>query len=121
MTFLGFSFRSQKSKKGKPCVHIEPSPAAEQALRDRVREMTCRGTTWRDPAAVVREINLTTRGWGNYFAQHHYRQSFRQMNHYVGHRLRQWLWRKHGNPWGKYERWTDRILRTTYQLHDLPH
>src|SRR5439155_1412831 len=48
------------------------------------------------------------------------RQSFRQMNHYVGHRLRQWLWRKHGNPEGKYERWTDHILRTTYPLHVLP-
>ena len=95
-------------------------PAEGQALRDRVRAMTCRGTTWRDPAAVVREINLTTRGWGNYFAQHHYRQGFRQMNHYLGHRLRPWLWRKHGNPWGKYERWTDHILHTTYKLYVLP-
>jgi RNA-directed DNA polymerase len=118
--FLGFSFRWQKSKQGKPYVHIEPSPAAEQALREEVRALTQRRTSWREPAAVVREINLKTRGWGSYFALAHYRQSFRQMNHYVGHRLRQWLWRKHGNPFGKYERWTDHVLRRTYHLHALP-
>ena len=33
--FLGFSFRWQQSKKGTPYVHTEPSPAAEQALRDK--------------------------------------------------------------------------------------
>jgi RNA-directed DNA polymerase len=118
--FLGFSFRWQQSRKGKPYVHIEPSPAAEQALRDKMHELTRRETGWRDPAEVVQEMNPVIRGWGNYFALAHYRQSFRQMNHYVGHRLRQWLWRKHGSPEGKYERWTDRILRTTYQLHVLP-
>jgi RNA-directed DNA polymerase len=118
--FLGFSFRWQQSRKGKPYVHIEPSPAAEQALRDKVHDLTRRELTWRDPVEVVRELNPVIRGWGNYFALAHYRQSFRQMNHYVGHRLRQWLWRKHGNPEGKYERWTDHILRTTYKLHVLP-
>ena len=40
--FLGFSFRWQHSKKGTLYVHTEPSPAAEQALRDRVRELTRR-------------------------------------------------------------------------------
>jgi group II intron reverse transcriptase/maturase len=118
--FLGFSFRWQQSRKGKPYVHIEPSPAAEQALRDKVHELTRREMGWRDPAEVVRDMNPVIRGWGNFFALAHYRQSFRQMNHYVGHRLRQWLWRKHGSPEGKYERWTDRILRTTYKLHVLP-
>jgi hypothetical protein len=76
--------------------------------------------TWREPTEVVREINLKTRGWATYFGLAHYRQSFRHMNHYVGHRLRQWLWRKHGNPFGKYERWTDQVLRRTYHLHVLP-
>jgi len=118
--FLGFCFRWQQSKQDKAYVHIEPSPAAEQALRDEVHALTQRKTSWREPAEVVREINLKTRGWGHYFALAHYRRSFQQMNHYVGHRLRQWLWRKHGNPFGKYERWTDRVLRHTYHLHVLP-
>ncbi len=82
-------------------MHTEPSPAAEQALRDRVRELTRRPTTWRATEEVVREINQVTRGWGNYFALAHYHRSFGQMNHFIAHRLRQWLWRKHGNPLGE--------------------
>ncbi len=118
--FLGFTFRWQQSKKGTPYVHTEPSAGAEQALRDRVRELTRRPTTWRATGEVVREINQVTRGWSNYFALAHHHRSFGQMNHFIAHRLRQWLWRKHGNPSGKYQRWPDRELFTTYGLYHLP-
>src|SRR5687767_4740378 len=118
--FLGFSFRWQQSKKGTPYVHTEPSPAAEQALRDRVRELTWRSTTCRATGEVVREINQVTRGWGNYFALAHHHRSFGQLNHFIAHRLRQWLWRKHGNRSGKYERWPNRELFETYGLYEMP-
>ena len=59
---------------------------------------------------VVAEINQVTRGWGQYFALAHYQRSFQQMNHFIAHRLRQWLWHKHGNPAGKYKRWPNRVL-----------
>ena len=118
--FLGFSFRWQQSKMGTPYVHTEPSPAAEQALRDRVRELTRRRTTWRTTGEVVREVNQVTRGWSNYFALAHHHQSFGQMNHFIAHRLRQWLWRKHGNTSGKYQRWTNRKLMHTYGVYQLP-
>jgi hypothetical protein len=118
--FLGFSFRWQKSQKGTPYFRTEPSPAAEQALRDAVRELTPSWKTWRDPQEVVREINQVTRGWGNYFALAHYHRSFGQMNSFIAHRLRQWLWRKHGNPPGKYECWTPEVLQETYGLQLLP-
>jgi len=118
--FLGFSFRWQHSKKGTQYVHTEPSPAAEQALRDRVRELTPRSSTWSAPRKVVREINQVTRGWGNYFALAHHHRSFGQMNHFIAHRFRQWLWRKHGNPSGKYKRWPDRLLFENYGLYQLP-
>ena len=118
--FLGFSFRWQQSKKGTPYVHTEPSPAAEQALRDRVRELTRRPTTWRATGEVVREINQVTRGWGNYFARGHYHRSFRTMDDFIAHRLRQWLWRKHGNPLKKYQRWPSWLLHQEYGLTSLP-
>jgi len=117
--FLGFSFRWQQSKKGTPYVHTEPSPRAEQALRDRVRELTARHTTWRETGEVVRKINQVTRGWGNYFALAHCHRSFGQMNYFVAHRLRQWLWRKYGSPWGKYKRWPGRALFQNYGLYEL--
>jgi RNA-directed DNA polymerase len=118
--FLGFCFRWQQSKKGTPYVHTEPSPAAEQALRNRVRELTRRSSTWRVTQEVVREINQVTRGWSNYFALAHYHRSFGQLNHFIAHRLRQWLWRKHGDPTGKYTRWPTSALRQTYGLYQLP-
>ncbi len=118
--FLGFSFRWQQSQKGTPYVHTEPSAASEQALRDRVRELTRRPTTWRATSEVVREINQVTRGWGNYFALAHHHRSFGQLNHFIAHRLRQWLWRKHGNASGKYERWAAHALFNTYGLYKLP-
>jgi group II intron reverse transcriptase/maturase len=118
--FLGFSFRWQQSKKGTPYVHTEPSPAAEQALRDRVRELTRRSTTWKVTGEVMREINQVTRGWGNYFAFAHHHRSFRQLNDFVAHRLRQWLWRKHGSRSGKYERWPTRELFGSYGLYKMP-
>jgi group II intron reverse transcriptase/maturase len=118
--FLGFSFRWQQSKKGTPYVHTEPSPASEQALRNRVRELTRRPTTWRATGEVVREINQVTRGWGNYFALAHHHRSFGQLNHFIAHRLRQWLWRKHGSRSGKYERWPNRALFATYGLYEMP-
>jgi RNA-directed DNA polymerase len=118
--FLGFSFRWQKSKKGTPYVRTEPSPAAEQALRDRVRKLTRCHTTWRAPQEVVREINQVTRGWSNYFALSHFHRSFGQMNSFIAHRLRQWLWRKHGNPTGRFTRWPTRELHKAYGLYKLP-
>jgi group II intron reverse transcriptase/maturase len=118
--FLGFSFRWQQSKKATPYVHTAPSPAAEQALRDRVRELTPRSMTWKATEAVVYEINQVTRGWSNYFALDQYHRSFRQMNYFIAHRLRQWLWRKHGNPAGKYKRWPNQELSQSYGLYRLP-
>lgn len=118
--FLGFSFRWQKSKKKTQYVHTEPSRSAEQSLRNRVRELTRRNTTWRAADRVVREINQVTRGWGNYFALAHHHRSFAKMNCFVAHRLRQWLWRKHGNILGKYKRWPDRKLHRLHGLHKMP-
>lgn len=69
---------------------------------------------------MVREINQVTRGWSNYFALAHHHRSFGQMNHFIAQRLRQWLWRKHGNPSGKYQRWPDHELFAAYGLFHLP-
>jgi RNA-directed DNA polymerase len=120
--FLGFSFRWQQSQKATMYVHTEPSPAAEQSLRDRLREFTRRSTTWRTTEEVVNEMNQVTRGWSNYFAnaQYHYHRNFKQLNFFVAHRLRQWLWRKHGNPAGKFKRWPTQVLFQNYGLYQLP-
>ncbi|XHR29795.1 MAG: group II intron reverse transcriptase/maturase [Chthoniobacteraceae bacterium] len=119
--FLGFTLRWQRSNKtGRLYVHTEPSARAEQALRDRVRELTCRGTTWQATSTVVRQINAAVRGWGNYFEKSHGYRCFVQMNPFVAHRLRQWLWCKHGKPVAKYKRWPHGKLVRKYGLYQIP-
>ena len=118
--FLGFAFRWQQSKKGSLYAHVEPGSRAMQELRDRVRALTRRTSTWKGKEAVVNEINRVTRGWGNYFALAHYHRIFRQMNGFTANRLRQWLWRKHGNASGKYHRWPDYQLFQNHGLYELP-
>jgi RNA-directed DNA polymerase len=117
--FLGFTFRWQRSSKGTAYVHTEASVASQQRLRDRVREITRRELTWKATEPVVEEVNEVTRGWKNYFAHGHHGKVFGHANHFIGNRLRQWLWRKHGNPCGKYQRWPDRILAQQYGLYRL--
>jgi hypothetical protein len=85
-----------------------------------MRELTPRKTTWKATPGVVKEINAVVRGWGNYFALGHYGHVFEQTRRFTSHRLRQWLWRKHGNPSGKYKRWPDQRLADEYGLYQLP-
>ena len=116
--FLGFAFRWQRSRHGKEYVHVCPSPAAEQALREKIRGMTHHETTWKDPADLVGEINQVTRGWAQYFAASHHARSFRQLSHFVAERVRRWLRSKHHTE-GMYERWPDEVLHGTYGLERL--
>jgi group II intron reverse transcriptase/maturase len=113
--FLGFAFRWQQSRHGKAYVHVCPSPAAEGALRDRIREMTHHETTWKATPDLVGEINQVSRGWAQYFAASHHARSFRQLNHFITERLRRWLRNKHQTA-GMYERWP---AATLYQTHGL--
>jgi group II intron reverse transcriptase/maturase len=118
--FLGFTLRWQRSSKGTDYVHTEPSAKSRQRLRDRLREMTPRSSTWKRPSDMVGEINQTVRGWGNYFAHYHYGEAFRQMQRFTNQRLRTWMWRKHGQRCSKYKRWPDAILSEAYRLYQLP-
>jgi len=118
--FLGFTFRWQRSSKGTDYVHTEPSAKSRQRLRDRLREMTPRSSTWKRPHEMVGEMNRVVRGWGNYFAHYHYGEVFRHMQRFTHRRLRSWLWRKHGQRCSKYKRWPDAVLSEQYRLYQLP-
>ena len=84
-----------------------------------MRALSGHHTTWKETGQVVREMNQVSRGWGNYFALANHHRCFGQMNDFIAHRLRQWLWRKHGHPAGKYERWPSRELVAADGLHRL--
>lgn len=118
--FLGFAVRWRRSHKGSEYVRAEPSARSQQRLRNRLREMTPRSSTWRNAEEMISEVNATIRGWGNYFAYGHYGEVFGKMRRYTNQRLRYWLWRKHGQRGSKYQRWPDHMLREQYRLYQLP-
>jgi len=118
--FLGYSFRWHRSRKGTDYVHAEASAKKQQAFRNRMREILNRSTSWKSTPDVVQEVNRITKGWSNYFGHVNCSQVFGRANVFLTHRLRQWLWRKHGNCSGKYERWPSELLFKEYGLYKLP-
>jgi len=119
-SFLGFTFRWQRSRKGTYYVHTEASSKSCQAFRDQIRSILNRTTTWRRTPDIVHEVNQKIQGWSNYFVLANHHRRFRKTNYFLAHRLRQWLWRKHGNRSGKYEKWPDELLFEKYKLYKLP-
>ena len=116
----GYSFRWYRSRKGTDYVHAEASAKKQQAFRNRMREILNRSTSWKSTPDVVQEVNRITKGWSNYFGHVNCSQVFGRANVFLTHRLRQWLWRKHGNCSGKYERWPSELLFKEYGLYKLP-
>jgi group II intron reverse transcriptase/maturase len=118
--FLGFNFRWQRSRKGTPYVHTEVNSRSRELFRERMRVLLNRTTTWRSSHEMIMEVNRSAQGWGNYFAYGNSGDMMNKLNYFVAHRLRQWLWRKHGNPSGRYKRWSDEALHTQYRLYKFP-
>jgi RNA-directed DNA polymerase len=119
--FLGFTVRWQPSRQNGRCyVHIEPSAKSRQRLRERVREQLNHWTLHRPIAVAINDLNRMLRGWSGYF---HYRNSsraFGKMNHWLGDRMRRWLWRKHNRRNGLWTAYPNELLYGRYGLYWLP-
>jgi RNA-directed DNA polymerase len=88
LQFLGYTFRFDRDRFGRPQKYLNlfPSAKAEQRLRDRLRQMTASGN--KQPVrALIAAINRVLVGWGSYFRLGYPRKVFRRVNGYVGHRM----------------------------------
>lgn len=118
--FLGFGVATRKSRKGRSYVHVEATGESCRGLREKVGRILNHRTQWRAIAEVVGEVNAVLRGWSAYF---HYGNSagvFGRMRDWTGHRLRRWLWRKHGCRKGKYAQYPQEKMETQYGLWSMP-
>ncbi len=115
--FVGFRINWRKSKKsGKYYPHTEPSPQAQQRLRNEVRRCLNHWTTHRKAEDVIAEINQKTQGWKEYFHSENSSNVFSRMQDWLESRLQRWLWRKHGcKGW----LWKERRVEE-YSLYKLP-
>ena len=79
-------------------------------VRQRVKELTGRNRNGvKDVRVLILDLNPILRGWSNYFRTGNAAQKFRQIDAYVGKRLRHFLMKRSGRNLraGRVEVWTE--------------
>ena len=66
--FLGFEFRYNKDRMGRPCwyLHIGPSPKSGKKVRDKIH-IYLHENGHKPPAVIAKNLNAIICGWINYF------------------------------------------------------
>jgi len=89
LDFLGYTFRWQRDRYGRPqrYLHVGPSKKALQRERDKLTAMTDSHPCHQPIPELIAGLNRQLRGWGNYFKFGYPRDAFREINWHVGQRL----------------------------------
>ena len=90
--FLSFTIRRMR-KRGtqKRCVYTTPSKKAVQAIKDKVKRKTHRSTRHQDLDELLTTLNLTLRGWANYFRHGVSSRAFSHVDDHAFWRIVGWL------------------------------
>ena len=119
INFLGFNVTMRKSQRAKTYIHTEPNTQSRAKLREKVKQVLNVRTRNRPVQEVVKSVNALTRGWANAFEYGNCSAVFGQMQSYVRRKLRDWLWRRHGQKHGR-EYYGPEKLHQEYQLWSWP-
>ena len=100
MDFLGFTFRYEMDRFGKPrkYLNITPSRKAIRAEREKLRGLISKKQSHVALPKLIMSVNNQVRGWANYFAFGYPRKAFRTMNWYLRSRLIGHLRRRSQRP-----------------------
>jgi RNA-directed DNA polymerase len=100
LNFLGYTFRYDRDRNGGNWRYLNlcPSSKSMQRERDKLRELTGPDRCFLPIPALVAQINVHLRGWGNYFGLGYPRKAFRQINRFVQERLERHLKRRSQRP-----------------------
>ena len=103
LDFLGYMFRYDRDRQGRPHKYLNlcPSKKAMQRERDKLREMTGPDRCFVPIPSLIAQINEHLKGWGNYFGLGYSRRAFRQINRFVQERLERHLKRRSQRPYRK--------------------
>src|SRR5262245_11258215 len=94
--FLGYTLgRCHRAKTGEAYIGTKPSKKRVARLCEKISQMTQRKWCWKETEALVGELNLVVKGWGNYFRLGSVSKAYRAVDGHTRHRLRQWLCHKH--------------------------
>jgi YD repeat-containing protein len=121
--FLGFTIWMGKSRRtGNHYPHVQPSKKSLRIIKDRVTELTKRERTLKPLVEIVREVNVTVKGWIGYF---HFGNCSHALEHVRGHveeRLRTHLRKRHKIKQRErgYVLFKTRTLYEKYGLYKVP-
>ena len=103
LEFLGYMFRYDCDRQGRPHKYLNlcPSKKSLQRERDKLREMTGRKKCFVPIPQLIAQINEHLRSWSNYFSVGYPRYAFRQINRFVQERLERHLQRRSQRPYRK--------------------
>jgi RNA-directed DNA polymerase len=114
--FLGFHLHARMSGRlweqkrvVRYYLHRWPSQRSMKRARARVRDLTDRSRVGTELHDTITALNLFLRGWGNYFRTGNASNKFRQLDRYVGWRLKRLLIKRRGRNLraGQAARWTE--------------
>ena len=101
LDFLGYRFRFEADKYGRPSrfLNCVPSPAACARERDRIREIVNKKRCFTPIPKLIEELNQQLNGWANYFGHGRSRPALRRMNWFVLQRMVRHLKRRSQRPY----------------------
>jgi RNA-directed DNA polymerase len=100
LNFLGYMFRYERDRKGRPQCYLNVT-IAEKALkreRQKLHERISNERCFVPLPKLIEELNVHLKGWANYFSYGYPRKGFRQINRYVRQRLTQHVRRRSQRP-----------------------
>jgi RNA-directed DNA polymerase len=96
-----------------------PSPTAMSSIRGKVKALTHRRFVGLDMGTIIKTLNPTLRGWGNYFRWGNSARKFTTIDAYVHMRLAMLASAKHGLPKRQWRPRFNRDWLKQFRLHRL--
>jgi RNA-directed DNA polymerase len=89
LDFLGYRFRYEKDRKGRPWRYLSlfPSKKSLEKEREKIRELTSPKQCCKPVSKVIEELNEHLAGWKNYYKVGYCRREFRQINYFLQRRM----------------------------------
>jgi len=101
LDFLGYTFRKDRDRYGRPQRYwnLEPSDKTMDREREKLRQLINAKQSHTPLPELIARVNRHLRGWSNYFRLGFPRKTFRALNHFVGYRLGRHLQRRSQRGW----------------------
>jgi RNA-directed DNA polymerase len=101
LDFLGYTFRFDRDRLGRRQRYwnLHPSRKAMARERETLRRLISPKQCCVPLPELIGQLNRHLRGWANYFGLGYPRKRFRDLNHFVRHRLGQHLRRRSQRGW----------------------